>query len=133
MKQPAGDPDRYRPSGLVVPSTPLTIGVLFHSCRALERTHLGSYATVTHLIAGGLGGGMTAALSTPFDTVKVRMQTKVYATKECPFPSMLDVVSVAVWGISHFPFTLTPYSETGVLHRRGLLFVTAGHVVYGVV
>ena len=47
---------------------------------------------MTHLIAGGVGGGATAALSTPFDTVKVRMQTKVYATTADPFPSIMTVV-----------------------------------------
>ena len=55
------------------------------------RTPLGEYTTLTHLLAGGLGGGLTAALATPFDVIKVRMQTKVYATAADPFPSMPTV------------------------------------------
>ena len=37
------------------------------------------------------GGLFTAALATPFDVIKVRMQTKVYATAADPFPSMPTV------------------------------------------
>ena len=48
--------------------------------------------TVTHLFAGGIGGGLTAVLATPFDTLKVRMQTKIYATAANPFPSFMDVL-----------------------------------------
>ena len=49
------------------------------------------HPTVSHLVAGGLGGGLTAVLATPFDCIKVRMQTKVYATAADPFPSMQHV------------------------------------------
>ena len=60
--------------------------------REMERRALFSnHPTITHLLAGGLGGGLTAAFATPFDTVKVRMQTKVYVTATEPFPSMLHV------------------------------------------
>ncbi|KAL3894343.1 MAG: hypothetical protein SGPRY_013837 [Prymnesium sp.] len=64
--------------------------------RSIEKTKLGEYPTTTHLIAGGLGGGATAALSTPFDTVKVRMQTKVYATEANPFPSIATVARATI-------------------------------------
>ena len=60
-------------------------GVYEATRRTLLRTPLGEYTTLTHLLAGGLGGGLTAALATPFDVIKVRMQTKVYATAADPF------------------------------------------------
>ena len=66
-------------------------GVYEATRRTLLRTPLGEYTTLTHLLAGGLGGGLTAALATPFDVIKVRMQTKVYATAADPFPSMPTV------------------------------------------
>ena len=56
-----------------------------------ERSLLDGHPTVTHLLAGGFGGGLTAILSTPFDTIKVRMQTKIYASAADPFPSFLHV------------------------------------------
>ena len=65
-------------------------GVYEATRRTLLRTPFGEYTTLTHLLAGGLGGGLTAALATPFDVIKVRMQTK--ATAADPFPSM-----PAVW------------------------------------
>ena len=46
---------------------------------------------MTHLLAGGFGGGLTAVLSTPADTIKVRMQTKIYASASNPFPSFFHV------------------------------------------
>ena len=52
---------------------------------------LNGYTTTIHLLAGGLGGGLTAVLATPFDTIKVRMQTKIYVTAADPFPSLLRV------------------------------------------
>ncbi|KAL1522246.1 hypothetical protein AB1Y20_017243 [Prymnesium parvum] len=64
--------------------------------RSIEKTPLSNYSTATHLIAGGIGGGTTAALSTPFDTIKVRMQTKVYASVADPFPSMATVARATV-------------------------------------
>ena len=47
---------------------------------AISRPHLGYISAIsglqaTHVIAGGIGGGTTAALATPFDTIKARMQT----------------------------------------------------------
>ncbi len=47
--------------------------------------------TAVNLVAGGVGGGCTAAFATPFDTIKVRMQTRIYATAETPFPSLFAV------------------------------------------
>ena len=60
--------------------------------RTLEsRPFFAEHPTITHLAGGALGGGITAAVATPFDTVKVRMQTRVYVTPDDPFPSMLRV------------------------------------------
>ena len=60
-----------------------------------------AYPTVSHLVSGGLGGGLTAMLATPFDCIKVRMQTKVYATAADPHPSMMlvtrETVKAAGW------------------------------------
>ena len=42
-----------------------------------QGTPLADYESVTHILAGGIGGGTTAAIATPFDTIKVRMQTQV--------------------------------------------------------
>lgn len=65
--------------------------------RTIERNGLlNGHPTVTHLLAGGLGGGLTAVLATPFDTIKVRMQTKVYATAAEPFPSLRQVLWATV-------------------------------------
>lgn len=61
--------------------------------RVIEENELfDGHPTATHLVAGGLGGGATAVLSTPFDTIKVRMQTKIYATADNPFPSFMHVL-----------------------------------------
>lgn len=54
------------------------------------------HKTLTHLIAGGFGGGLTATLATPFDTIKVRMQTQVYATASEPNPSVLHVTKATI-------------------------------------
>lgn len=51
-----------------------------------------SHPTAVHLLAGGFGGGLTATLATPFDTIKVRIQTQVYATAAAPDPSLAHVV-----------------------------------------
>lgn len=65
--------------------------------RALDsRAILADHPSATHLLAGGLGGGLTSVLATPFDVVKVRMQTKIYATEANPFPSMLHVLRATV-------------------------------------
>jgi len=72
--------------------------------RALEQVAadlVKEHPTVSHLLAGGLGGGLTAMLATPFDCIKVRMQTKIYVTAADPFPSMPHVwretVKVGGW------------------------------------
>ena len=54
------------------------------------------HSTITHLVAGGFGGGLTATLATPFDTIKVRMQTQVYATAAEPNPSVFHVARATV-------------------------------------
>ena len=65
--------------------------------RAFEsRSLFVDHPTLTHLIAGGLGGGITAAVATPFDVVKVRMQTKIYATHKEPHPSAMRVLRATV-------------------------------------
>ena len=65
--------------------------------RAIEsRSLFDRHPTVTHLVAGGLGGGLTAMLATPFDTVKVRMQTRVYETAAMPFPTMAHVCRATI-------------------------------------
>ena len=51
-----------------------------------------AHPTAMHLLAGGFGGGLTATLATPFDTIKVRIQTRVYATAAAPYPSLVHVV-----------------------------------------
>ena len=51
-----------------------------------------SSSTSHNLLAGGFGGGLTATLATPFDTIKVRIQTRVYATAAAPYPSLVHVV-----------------------------------------
>ena len=56
-----------------------------------KTTFFKQHSTLTHLIAGGFGGGLTAVLSTPFDTIKVRMQTQVYATAAEPNPSVMHI------------------------------------------
>ena len=55
-----------------------------------------AHPTLTHLLAGGFGGGLTATLATPFDTIKVRMQTQVYATSEQPNPGVLHVAKATI-------------------------------------
>lgn len=60
--------------------------------RTLERTRMADHPTLIHVTSGGLGGGLTAAIATPIDTVKVRMQTKIYATAAEPHPSALTVL-----------------------------------------
>lgn len=66
--------------------------LVYESVRKLLRySPMADYETATHIIAGGIGGGTTAAIATPFDTIKVRMQTQIYATPENPNPSMLFV------------------------------------------
>jgi hypothetical protein len=71
--------------------------VVYESVRKLLRyTPLADYETVTHILAGGIGGGTTAAAATPFDTIKVRMQTRIYATPEVPNPSMLFVARATI-------------------------------------
>ena len=37
-----------------------------------ERKLLERWPTLKHLFCGGLGGGLTAVVATPFDTLKVR-------------------------------------------------------------
>ena len=70
--------------------------------RAIEsRGAFSGHPTVTHLLAGGLGGGLTAVLATPFDTIKVRMQTKVYASAADPFPSFMGVVRATLSEAGH--------------------------------
>jgi hypothetical protein len=65
--------------------------------RALEPySFFERHPTIVHLAAGGFGGGLTAVLATPFDTVKVRMQTRVYASKANPDPSLLHVFRATV-------------------------------------
>lgn len=71
--------------------------LVYESVRKLLRyTPLADYETITHILAGGIGGGATAAAATPFDTIKVRMQTRIYATAEVPNPSMLVVARSTV-------------------------------------
>ena len=60
--------------------------------RAIEQRTADVHPSLKHLLAGGIGGGLTAVLATPFDTIKVRMQTKVYATTATPFPSLWHVL-----------------------------------------
>ena len=61
--------------------------------RAIEERKLfNGHPSAVHLIAGGLGGGLTAVLATPFDTIKVRTQTKIYVTPSEPFPSFMAVL-----------------------------------------
>ena len=98
------------------------------SHRAIETTPLGDYTMMTHLIAGGVGGGATAALSTPFDTVKVRMQTKVYATAADPYPSIMTVVRrhslwcriTLVWGgsVRRYGWRRSFHPPRTICHRR---------------
>ena len=65
--------------------------------RSLERwSFFEKHSTVTHLLAGGFGGGLTATLATPFDTIKVRMQTQVYATAAQPNPGVLEVARLTI-------------------------------------
>ena len=52
--------------------------------------------TAINLISGGVGGGCTALFATPFDTIKVRMQTKLYANASNPNPSAIAVARATV-------------------------------------
>ena len=61
-----------------------------------ERALLENYPTLSHLLAGGFGGGITAVLSTPFDTIKVRTQTRIYVTETDRFPSFWHVTRSTV-------------------------------------
>lgn len=65
--------------------------------RAIEqRGLLDAGGPACTLVAGGLGGGLTAVLATPFDTIKVRMQTKVYASAAQPYPSLYTVTAATL-------------------------------------
>lgn len=68
--------------------------LLYEGARRWLETYdaLSAYPTAVHLLAGGFGGGLTATLATPFDTIKVRIQTQVYATAAAPDPSLVHVV-----------------------------------------
>jgi hypothetical protein len=71
--------------------------LIYESVRKLLKyTPLADYETANLILAGGIGGGASAAAATPFDTIKVRMQTRIYATPEVPNPSMLVVARSTV-------------------------------------
>ena len=88
----------YQPSLLGITAYVAGYFVFYEGARRPmeEREFFKAHPTLTHLLAGGFGGGLTAVLATPFDTIKVRMQTQVYATAAQPNPGLLHVAKATI-------------------------------------